>query len=71
MRTYTQLTQALRYQISAMLKIGQTQTEISEVIGKHKSTISREVRRNRGHRILKNCSLNEVERFITIIQFEK
>ena len=50
MRTYTQLTQAQRYQISAMLKIGQTQTEIAEVIGKHKSTISREVRRNRGQR---------------------
>ena len=50
MRTYTQLTQEQRYQISALLKIGQSQTEIAEVIGKHKSTISREVRRNRGQR---------------------
>lgn len=50
MRTYTQLTQEQRYQISAMLKIGQNQTEIAETIGKHKSTISREVRRNRGQR---------------------
>ena len=50
MRTYTQLTQGQRYQISALLKIGQNQTEIAEVIGKHKSTISREVRRNRGQR---------------------
>jgi IS30 family transposase len=33
-----------------MLKIGQNQTEIAETIGKHKSTISREVRRNRGQR---------------------
>ena len=36
--------------LSAMLKIGQNQTEIAETIGKHKSTISREVRRNRGQR---------------------
>ena len=50
MRTYTQLTQEQRYQISVMLKIGQTQTEIAEMIGKHKSTISREVRRNQGQR---------------------
>lgn len=50
MRTYKQLTQEQRYQISAMLKIGQNQTEIAETIGKHKSTISREVRRNRGQR---------------------
>ena len=50
MRTYTQLTQEQRYQISVLLKIGQNQTEIAEVIGKHKSTISREVRRNRGQR---------------------
>ena len=50
MRTYTQLTQEERYQISVMLKIGQNQTEIAEMIGKHKSTISRELRRNQGQR---------------------
>ncbi len=50
MRTYTQLTQEQRYQISVLLKIGQNQSEIAETIGKHKSTISREVRRNRGQR---------------------
>jgi IS30 family transposase len=50
MRTYTQLTQEQRYQISVLLKIGQNQTEIAEMIGKHKSTISRELRRNRGQR---------------------
>jgi IS30 family transposase len=33
-----------------LLKIGQNQTEIAEAIGKDKSTISREVRRNRGQR---------------------
>lgn len=47
---YTQLTQGQRYQISALLKMGHNQTEISKVIGKHKSTISRELERNCGLR---------------------
>jgi IS30 family transposase len=47
---YTQLAQEQRYQIYALLKIGHNQTEISEVIGSHKSTISRELRRNCGLR---------------------
>jgi len=50
MRTYTQLTREQRYQLSALLKMGHSQTEIAEVIGMHKSTISRELRRNRGQR---------------------
>jgi len=33
-----------------MLKIGQNHTENAEMIGKHKSTISRELRRNQGQR---------------------
>jgi transposase, IS30 family len=48
--SYTQLTQEQRYQIYALLKIGHNQTEIAEVIGSHKSTISRELRRNCGQR---------------------
>ncbi len=47
---YTQLTQEQRYQISALLKIGHNRTEIATVIGKHKSTISRELSRNKGQR---------------------
>jgi len=47
---YAQLTQAQRYQIYALLKIEHSQTEIATVIGVHKSTISRELRRNRGQR---------------------
>lgn len=47
---YTQLTQGQRYQISALLKMGHNQTEISKVVGKHKSTISRELERNCGLR---------------------
>ena len=50
MRRYTQLTQEQRYQIEALKKAGLTQTEIAEQMGVHKSTISREIRRNRGQR---------------------
>ena len=50
MGTYTQLTQTQRYQISALLKIGHRQTEIAKASGVNKSTISREIRRNRGRR---------------------
>lgn len=50
MRTYTQLTLEQRYQIQALLKTGHSYQEIAYVIGVHKSTISREVRRNQGLR---------------------
>ena len=50
MRTYTQLAQEQRYQIYALLKMGHNQTEIAKEIGAHKSTISRELSRNRGQR---------------------
>ena len=46
MRTYTQLTREQRYQIKALLKGQHTQTEMAEILGVHKSTISRELRRN-------------------------
>ena len=48
--TYTQLTREQRYQIYALMKAGLFQTVIAKVIGVHKSTISREVHRNRGGR---------------------
>ena len=47
---YAQLTQEQRYQLYALLKTEQSQTEIAMVIGVHKSTISREITRNRGQR---------------------
>ena len=50
MNTYTQLTQEQRYQIYALLKMGHNQTEIADMLGVHKSTVSRELRRNRGQR---------------------
>ena len=50
MKHYSQLTLEQRYIINTMLKIGYSQTEIAKVIGVHKSTISRELIRNRGGR---------------------
>lgn len=47
---YTQLTQNQRYQISALMKAGHNQTEIANILGVHKSTISREIARNTGQR---------------------
>ena len=48
--SYTQLTCEQRYQIYSIKKMGGTQTQIAEIIGVHKSTISRELRRNKGQR---------------------
>jgi IS30 family transposase len=45
-----QLTQEQRYQISVLLKEGYNQTDIADLIQVHKSTVSRELRRNRGLR---------------------
>lgn len=47
---YAQLTYVQRYQIKALLKTGHQQKEIAEAIKVHPSTISRELRRNRGQR---------------------
>jgi IS30 family transposase len=43
---YYQLTQEQRYAIEAYLKVGKNRTEISVLLGVHKSTISREMNRN-------------------------
>ena len=50
MSNYKQLTREQRYQIYALMKAGLYQTQIAEVIGVHKSTISREIQRNKGLR---------------------
>ncbi|MCU7866447.1 MAG: IS30 family transposase [Candidatus Thiodiazotropha sp. (ex Lucinoma borealis)] len=50
MSTYIQLTQEQRYQIYALNKADHNQSEITEIVGVLKSTISRELRRNRGLR---------------------
>jgi transposase, IS30 family len=46
MRSYHQLTQAQRYQISALRSLDHSYAEIARVIGAHKSTVSREMARN-------------------------
>lgn len=48
--SYTQLTREQRYQIYALKKAGHTQTETAAILGVHKSSISREVRRKHGRR---------------------
>jgi len=48
--SYTQLTREQRYQIYALMKAGHNQTRIAILVGCHKSTISRELRRNRGQK---------------------
>ncbi len=45
---YTHLTEVERYQIQALLKAGVTLTAIAGQLKRHKSTISREIGRNRG-----------------------
>ena len=50
MRTYTQLTREERYQIYALKETDHRQAEIATILGRHKATISRELRRNRGLR---------------------
>lgn len=50
MGSYTQLTEHERYQIKALLSAGHNKKEIASILGRHKSTISREVKRNTGKR---------------------
>jgi len=48
--SYSQLTQEQRYLIYNLLKIGFNQTKIAQLVSVHRSTISRELRRNTGKR---------------------
>jgi IS30 family transposase len=47
---YKQLAREQRYQINVLRKAGHNQTYIAALIGCHKSTISRELQRNRGQK---------------------
>ena len=49
-KSYTQLTENKRYQIYSLKSAGHTQTYIAQHTGVHKSTISRELKRNQGKR---------------------
>ena len=50
MKHYKQLTREQRYQISGLKKLGLNQSQIADELVVHKSTISREFRRNKGRR---------------------
>ena len=50
MGMYKQLTQYHRYHIRIYLKAGYSLSGIARRLGVHKSTVSREIRRNRGHK---------------------
>ena len=50
MSGYTQLTQGQRFQVEVLYKTGHNQTMIANVLAVHKSMVSRELQRNRGHR---------------------
>ncbi len=50
MKHYSQLTLEQRYGIYTLLKTGHNQSKIAEVIGVHKSTVYRELKRNHGRR---------------------
>lgn len=50
MRTYTQLTEQQRYQIQVLLEEEYSQSEIADILGVHRTTIWRELNRNKSHR---------------------
>ena len=50
MKKYNQLNLGQRYQIECLLGLGYNQTEIAKMLGRDKSTISREISRNTGKR---------------------
>jgi len=59
--TYNHLSQAERYQIHALMKVGHDQSQISKLLDRHKSTISRELTRNtgsRGYRPKQACEMS-------------
>ena len=47
--SYQQITPGERYMLSALLKQGFSNTEIAHALGRHRSTIGREIRRNGTH----------------------
>ncbi|WP_419180000.1 helix-turn-helix domain-containing protein [Aequorivita todarodis] len=48
---YKQLSREQRYQIGALLEAGNNKSEIADILGVHKSTIGRELKRNIGKRV--------------------
>jgi IS30 family transposase len=72
--SYTQLAREQRYQIKVLLNTGHNRSEIAQAVGVNKSTISRELVRNRGQRgyrpgqaykLAKERCLKKVKRLIS------
>ena len=59
MSHYSHLTEAERYQISALLKTNCSKTEIANILNRHKSTVIREIKRNTGLRGYRPKQANE------------
>lgn len=57
---YKQLAREQRYQINVLKRAGHNQTYIAALIGCHKSTISRELRRNRGQKGYRHYQADEL-----------
>jgi len=57
--TYTHLTKEERYQIDQLRGQGFSQNEIAERIARSPSTISREMRRNKGERVWRACQAHD------------
>ena len=57
---YKQLAREQRYQINVLKKAGHNQTQIAVLLGCHKSTISRELRRNRGQKGYRHHQADEL-----------
>jgi IS30 family transposase len=58
--SYTQLTREQRYQIDALKKADHSQTQMASIIGCHKSTIGRKLKRNGGQRGYRPKQANEL-----------
>ncbi len=58
--SYSQLTENERYQIDALIKVGRTQKEIADLLQRSPSTVSRELKRNRG---LRGYRSSQAQRF--------
>ena len=67
MRIYSQLTRGKRYQIRALLKAGNSQSKVVFYLKVHKSTISREIRLNQGHKGYRPRQAHEKAAFINLV----
>ncbi|MFV0182632.1 helix-turn-helix domain-containing protein, partial [Empedobacter falsenii] len=62
-KIYKQLDQEQRYQIGILLTAGKSKKDIADLIGVHKSTITRELQRNIGKRGLHYTAPKKLDTF--------